>query len=114
MSKVDTHMHLLWPERYPYPGGNLYTPTEVGDPEALADELVSNDLDQALLVQPSSYGYDNRPMRDLMAREPGRYRLGVPDANASSSDLRNARAEGFVGARINLYSFDADFFEDPP
>ena len=108
-------MHLLWPERFPYPGGRLYVPIETGDPTALADVLSGNGLDGALLVQPSSYAFENGPMRDLMALEPGRYRSIGQYAAASTgeAEIRRAQAEGFVGARINLYSFDAGFFDDP-
>lgn len=112
--KIDTHVHLLWPKKYPYPGGKLYVPTEIGDPDAMAHELSINGLDGALLVQPSSYGYENGPMRDLMAMEPDKYRaIGQYRAGTGDAEIKQAKSEGFIGARINLYSFDAKFFENP-
>jgi predicted TIM-barrel fold metal-dependent hydrolase len=117
MSKqiIDTHVHVLWPQRFPYPDGPGYKPThEIGHPDAMTAMMAEQGISHALLVQPGGYAFDNRPMYETMALHPGKFKaIGAFPLTASREELNAARRKGLIGVRLNLFSFDAGIFQNP-
>jgi predicted TIM-barrel fold metal-dependent hydrolase len=97
----DCHHHIYDP-RYPYaPGAMLKPPPAIRvDYQALQTRL---GITRSVVVQPSSYGTDNRCLLDFMARA-RRMTRGVCVVNSLVSDdeLRSLHAAGVRGIRIRL------------
>lgn len=112
---IDTHVHVLWPQRHPYPDGPGYRPTfEVADPDTMIAMMAQHGISHALLVQPGGYAFDNRPMIDTMERHPGKFKaIGAFPLTVAQAELRDARKKGIIGVRLNLFSFDAAIFQNP-
>jgi predicted TIM-barrel fold metal-dependent hydrolase len=103
---VDTHVHLVDPERFPFATDAAYrpTPAECGRATDLAAVLDAHGFAGALLVNPTSgYGYDNRCMLEGIERTDGRFRgvARVP-VNVTKSRLRALSLRGIVGVRVDL------------
>src|SRR6185312_11155886 len=99
---TDTHFHIFGPEdRYPFVQERRFTP-----PDASVEEYVhlhrTLGLSRAVLVQPSSYGTDNR--RQLEAAKamdfPTRLIVVVPPG-VSDRELDDLYAAGARGVRFN-------------
>ncbi len=112
---VDCHLHVYWPDKYPYPSGPGVRPDEGeihADPDALLRNLAANRVTHALLVQPSAHGSDNRAMIDTIAMSNGRMKgIAVVDITATKEELQELKAKGVVGIRLNLFSFANAIFE---
>ena len=75
--KIDCHVHVLDPARFPYGENTHYRPMgqEMGTPAQLAQVMETYGTSYALLVGPNSgYGLDNSCMLDTLARGNGRYK----------------------------------------
>ncbi|MDE0590026.1 amidohydrolase family protein [Halocynthiibacter sp. C4] len=103
---IDTHVHVLDPEKYPYPPDSLgYTPgpEESGTLGTLEQLMDAHGIEGAVLVAASVYGDDNRAMLDAFAAHPDRYRI---IAGVSVNDVKAieklAATPGVVGIRLNL------------
>lgn len=114
---VDSHLHVYWPDKYPYPPGPGQRPDPgevIADPKAVIETLAAHGVTHALLVQPSAHGSDNRAMIDAIAMSGRRMKgIAVVDIAATSAELLDLRNKGIVGVRLNLYSFANDVFDDP-
>jgi predicted TIM-barrel fold metal-dependent hydrolase len=114
--RVDSHAHIIDPARFPYDDGPGYKPLahETGDAASYAATLAGAGVSHALLVQPSCYGFDNRAMLDAIAGGDGRFRgIAVVSPDATEDELVLLRAGGVDGVRLNLQSYDPDFFTRP-
>lgn len=107
---IDAHVHVwtLDPERYPWqpvlPGVTI--PGEPATVEDLLDSMDAAQVEKAVLVQPSQYGWDNSYLCDCMDRYPGRF-AGVCLVNPHSPDAVNQLRywcieRGCGGFRLNL------------
>src|SRR5678815_1787852 len=88
--KIDSHVHVLDPLRFPYGPKTHYAPAgqELGTPAQLAQVMATYGTRHALLVGPNSgYGLDNRCLLDTMARAPDRFRGIAVVRNDTSRDL---------------------------
>jgi predicted TIM-barrel fold metal-dependent hydrolase len=98
---TDTHFHIFGPEnRYHYLAERRFTPPDVSV-EAYVHLHRTLGLSRAVLVQPSSYGTDNRRQLDA-AREmpfPTRLVVVVPPG-ISDRDLDELHASGARGVRF--------------
>src|SRR5207248_7564628 len=82
--KIDCHVHVLDPARFPYGANTHYRPMgqEMGTPAQLAQVMETYGTRYALLVGPNSgYGLDNACMLDTLARGNGRYKAVAVVAN---------------------------------
>jgi predicted TIM-barrel fold metal-dependent hydrolase len=113
---IDTHAHIIDPARFPLADGPGYKPLphETGTSEEYCTVLDAHGVAQALLVQPSGYGYDNSALLDAMARHPGRFKaIAVVDPETPESELARFAEQGVVGFRFNLQSHRPDALEGP-
>ena len=99
----DSHMHVLGPqEKYPASPNRLYTPTEKSFHEYLSVSK-SNDLQRAVLVQPSAYGFDNSYLLDTLRLYPENARgVVVIDPLTADATLDAMHSIGVRGIRLNL------------
>lgn len=114
--KIDCHVHVLDPDRFPYSQGVAYRPQgqEIGSADQLVAVMDSFSTRHALLVQPNSgYGTDNSCMLDAIRRYPGRF-LGVAIAgsDASIGELRELKDQGIVGVAFNSTAYGVDHYRD--
>jgi len=114
--KIDCHVHVLDPERFPYGEHTHYRPLgqELGTPAQLAQVMNAYGTDYALLVGPNSgYGLDNACMLDTLARGKGRYKgVAVVANDATVEDLRQLRDMGVLGVAWNVTFYGIDYYRD--
>lgn len=115
-ARIDCHVHVLDPARFPYASDAWYlpTPAETGTPEQLGHVLDAHGVRHALLVGPNSgYGLDNRCLLDAIAQSHGRYKgVAVVRNDASRGELQDLQAQGVVGVAFNVALLGVDFYRD--
>jgi predicted TIM-barrel fold metal-dependent hydrolase len=114
--KIDCHVHVLDPARFPYGASTHYRPMgqEMGTPAQLAQVMEAYGTRYALLVGPNSgYGLDNACMLDTIARGGGRYKgVAVVANDASFAQLRELKDAGVVGVAWNVTHYGVDHYHD--
>ena len=114
--KIDCHVHVLDPARFPYRANTHYAPIgqEIGTAAQLAQVMDAYGTTRALLVGPNSgYGLDNSCMLDTLARGEGRYKgIGVVANNATFDELRRLQANGVIGVAWNVTHYGVDYYRD--
>lgn len=104
----DCHVHVFDPARFPYAEARDYTPGPASL-EALRDRLHREGVANAVLVQPSVYGTDNRcllqALRELGPQ--GRAVAVVDPDRITDAELADLQAAGVVGMRVNLVASQA-------
>ena len=112
--KIDCHMHVLDPARFPYNPEVAYKPLgqEMGTPAQYDAVMEFYGVTHALIVQPNSgYGGDNALLLDTVARGKGRFKgVAIINFDASLSELRDLQAQGIVGAAFNPSLFGSDYY----
>ncbi|WP_367846707.1 amidohydrolase [Rhodoferax sp. WC2427] len=112
--KIDCHVHIFDPARFPYPEDNFYKPAghEIGTAAQLGHTLDAHGVRHALLVGPNSgYGLDNRCMLDAIAHSAGRYKgVAVVPLDASLAELQDLQAAGVVGVALNVALLGVDYY----
>lgn len=103
--KIDCHLHVFDPDRFPYQTDSFYKPVgqEKATPVQLDYLMDAYGVRNALLVEPNSgYNEDNRCLLDTIARSHGRLKgIAVVANNASWSELEDLSAQGVVGIAMN-------------
>jgi predicted TIM-barrel fold metal-dependent hydrolase len=103
--KIDCHVHVLDPARFPYAPDVAYRPAgqEIGTAAQLAEVLRVNGTRHALLVQPNSgYGGDNRCMLDAIRARPDLFKgVAIAPMDASRAALADLKSRGVVGIALN-------------
>jgi predicted TIM-barrel fold metal-dependent hydrolase len=114
--KIDTHVHVLDPVRFPYDANTHYAPAgqELGTPAQLTQVMAAYGTRHALLVGPNSgYGLDNRCMLDTIARDPARFRgIAVVRNDASLDELRRLKDAGVLGVAWNVTFYGVGHYRD--
>jgi len=114
--KIDCHVHVLDPERFPYGANTHYRPMgqEMGTPAQLAQVMEAYGTRHALLVGPNSgYGLDNACMLDTIARGEGRYKgIAVVENGVSLDELKKLKSAGVVGVAWNVTHYGVDYYRD--
>ena len=114
--KIDCHVHVLDPVRFPYRADTHYAPTgqEIGTPAQLAQVMTAYGTQHALLVGPNSgYGLDNACMLDTIARGAGRYKgIAVVANDATLEDLQALKRRDVVGVAWNVTHYGVDHYRD--
>jgi len=115
-SKIDCHVHVIDPARFPYAPDVWYRPTaqEIGTTAQLGHVLDAHGIRHALLVGPNSgYSLDNRCMLDALAQGAGRYKgVAVVRNDASLTELQELQANGVVGIAFNASLLGVDHYRD--
>jgi predicted TIM-barrel fold metal-dependent hydrolase len=114
--KIDCHVHVLDPQRFPYRADTHYAPMgqEIGTPAQLAQVMEAYGTRHALLVGPNSgYGLDNSCMLDTLARAHGRYKgIAVVANDATVDELQRLKNKGVVGVAWNVTYYGVDYYRD--
>ena len=114
--KIDCHVHVLDPARFPYGSGTHYRPMgqEMGTPAQLAQVMEAYGTHRALLVGPNSgYGLDNACMLDTIAHSEGRYKgIAVVENGIALEELRALQRQGVVGVAWNVTHYGLDYYRD--
>jgi predicted TIM-barrel fold metal-dependent hydrolase len=112
--KVDCHVHVFDPVRFPYRADTHYRPAgaELATAQHLTQLMDAYGVRYALLVGPTSgYGLDNRCMLDAISRGGGRFKgVAVVANDASDAELRALKAAGAVGVSWNAPSHGVEHF----
>ena len=98
---VDAHHHVYDPAAKLALGGKAHGAATLGDYQRLLRRL---GVGRHVLVQPSSYGFDNSAQLaalDAAGRDRARM-VAVVGADAPAAELRSRPEQGVVGARANL------------
>ena len=114
--KIDTHLHLLEPRRFPYHPQAWYRPVqnEQGSAEQLIDLFDALAVRHAVVVGPNSgYDTDNRCLLDLLDRGAGRFRgVAVVDNRIGRDELVALRDRGVVGTTMQAALLGVEHFAD--
>jgi predicted TIM-barrel fold metal-dependent hydrolase len=114
--KIDCHVHVLDPARFPYGANTHYRPMgqEMGTAAQLAQVMEAYGTRFALLVGPNSgYGLDNACMLDTIARGGGRYKgIAVVANDVTLEQLRKLKADGVLGVAWNVTHYGVDYYRD--
>lgn len=104
--KIDCHLHLLDPVRFPYRADTPYRPDgqEVGTLTQMKAVFEANGVERVLLVQPTSgYGTDNRAMLDAIKASGMTWRgIAVVPSDVTRDELSELKANGIVGVAYNM------------
>lgn len=113
--KIDCHVHVFDPARFPYAADAWYQPSggETGTAANLGQVLDAHGVQHALIVGPNSgYGLDNRCLLDALAQGAGRYKgVAVVRDDASRAELQDLQAAGVVGVAFNVALLGVDFYQ---
>ena len=114
--KIDCHVHVLDPARFPYGANTHYAPAgqEIGTPAQLTQVMAAYGTRRALLVGPNSgYGLDNACMLDTLARDRARYRgVAVVRNDATLDELQALKHQSVVGVAWNVTFYGVDHYRD--
>ena len=114
--KIDCHVHVLDPARFPYRADTHYAPMgqELGTPAQLVQAMQAYGTKHAVLVGPNSgYGLDNTCLLDTMARNPGRYKgIAVVPNDITLEALKVLQRLGVVGVAWNVTYYGLDHYRD--
>src|SRR5262245_31835448 len=112
---IDCHAHIIDPERVAFVRGAGYTPRphETGSRDSFTALLDRQGVGHALLVQPSSYAFDNAAMLDAIATSPDRFKgIAVIRSDTTDSEIRRLSERGVVGVRFNLVAYDRGMLQE--
>ena len=114
--KIDCHVHVLDPGRFPYAADTHYRPAgqETGTAAQLRNVMDVYGARYALIVGPNSgYGLDNRCLIDAVAHSAGRCKgIAVVANDASRADLAALKHAGMVGVAWNITHYGVDYYAD--
>jgi predicted TIM-barrel fold metal-dependent hydrolase len=114
--KIDCHVHVLDPARFPYQPNTHYAPAgqELGTPTQFGRLIDAYGVRYALLVGPNSgYNFDNACMLDTIARGQGRYKgVAVVGNDITLDELATLKRAGVVGVAWNVTYFGVDYYHD--
>jgi predicted TIM-barrel fold metal-dependent hydrolase len=114
--KIDCHIHVIDPARFPYAADTPYRPSgqEIAPAAHLMSVLDAADVAHALIVGTNTgYGSDSRILLDALALGAGRFKgVAVVDNDIGISELERLKAAGIVGVAFNLPFHGADYYRD--
>ena len=112
--KIDCHVHVLDPARFPYGANTHYRPAgqETGTADQLFAVMDAYGTRHALIVGPNSgYGLDNRCLLDALARSAGRCKgVAVVANDVGTAELEALRAGGIVGIAWNVTHYGVAYY----
>lgn len=114
--KIDCHVHVFDPARFPYAADTFYRPAgqEIGTAAQLLHVLDAYGVRHALVVGPNSgYGPDNRCLLDALVQSGGRFKgVAVVPNDIEQVDLEQLKAAGVVGIAFNTTVYGVAYYAD--
>jgi len=114
--KIDCHMHVLDPVRFPYGAATHYAPMgqEMGTAAQLDNVLDAYGTRHALLVAPNSgYALDNACLYATIERGHGRYKgVALVRNDTPLAELARLKDNGIVGVAWNVTHYGVDYYRD--
>lgn len=114
--KIDCHVHVLDPWRFPYAPDTHYRPAgqETGTYEQLAALFAAYGTRHAIIVGPNSgYGLDNTCLLAALARASGRHKgIAVVRNDIARDELHALKAQGIVGVAWNATFYGVPYYDD--
>ena len=114
--KIDCHVHVFDPVRFPYARDVFYkpVPAETATAQQLGYVLDAHGIRNALLVGPNSgYNLDNRCLLDAIAQSGGQYKgIAVVRSDTSRAELAELKAQGVVGVAFQVALAGVDHYRD--
>ena len=114
--KIDCHVHVFDPARFPYEPDTFYRPTghEVATVKTLEDVMFAHGVHHALIVGPNSgYGLDNRCLLDALDLGAGKFKgLAVVHNNIGRGELQDLQARGVIGVTFNAALLGTQAYTD--
>lgn len=114
--KIDTHCHVLDPERFPYFPGVAYQPAgqEMGGAKYFSHLMDAYGVQHALLVGPNSgYATDNRCLLDAIENGNSRFKgIAVIANDCDTSTLLKLKSRGIVGIAFNVALHGVAYYAD--
>jgi L-fuconolactonase len=108
--RCDTHVHVWTMDEEKYPWNSILSiakvPTHAFTAEQLLAEMDGNGVERAILVQPSTYGWNNLYLIETLEKYPQRFR-GIVLADPVDPGIEQrlttlAERPGVVGVRFHL------------
>ncbi len=113
-AKIDCHLHVFDPVRFPYDKNIAYHPAgqEIGNAAQLREVMKTYGVTHGLMVQPNSgYGSDNSCMLDAIAHSGGKLKgIAIIDFDADLATLRAFKSQGIIGAAFNPTFHGTDYY----
>jgi L-fucono-1,5-lactonase len=106
----DTHVHVWKLDEEKYPWNSILSiakiPTYAFTAEQLLSEMDENQVERAVLIQPSPYGWNNRYLIEVLEKYPSRFK-GVVLVNPADPEIEQQMASltahvGVAGVRFHL------------
>jgi predicted TIM-barrel fold metal-dependent hydrolase len=114
--KIDCHVHVLDPARFPYAPDTHYRPAgqEMGSYDDLVGVMDAYGTRHALIVGPNSgYGLDNRCLLDAIDRSAGRCKgIAVVRNDVGIDELDAFKARGIIGIAWNVTFYGLPYYDD--
>ncbi len=114
--KVDCHVHVLDPWRFPYAADTHYAPAgqETGTYEQLDALFAAYGTRHAIIVGPNSgYGLDSTCLLAALARAAGRHKgIAVVRNDVSRDRLVELKTQGVVGVAWNATFYGVPYYDD--
>jgi predicted TIM-barrel fold metal-dependent hydrolase len=114
--KIDCHIHVLDPVRFPYADDTPYRPSgqEVAPAAHLIRVLDAFDVSHALIVGTNSgYGTDSRILLDALKSGNGRFRgVAVVENDVDIGELERLKAAGIAGVAFNLPFYETGYYRN--
>jgi predicted TIM-barrel fold metal-dependent hydrolase len=112
--KIDCHVHVLDPERFPYAPDTPYRPSgqEVAPAAHLLRVFDVFNVEHALLVGTNSgYGTDSRCLLDALALGNGRFKgIAVVENDVDMKELERLKEQGVIGVAFNVPFLGVDYY----
>jgi len=113
MKYVDTHAHIFDSD-VPAVQGARYHPDYSATVNDYLHHLDGLGIEYGVLIQPSFLGTDNSQMLRAIATHPQRLKgVAVVLPDSSLADLQVLKAQGIVGARLNLFGLAIPNLSEP-
>ena len=114
--KIDCHIHVIDPARFPYAADTPYRPSgqEIAPAAQLVNVLDIFNVRHALIVGTNTgYGSDSRILLDALDHGNGRFKgVAVVENDVNIQELERLKAAGVVGVAFNVPFHGIDYYHN--
>jgi predicted TIM-barrel fold metal-dependent hydrolase len=114
--KIDCHIHVIDPARFPYAADTPYRPSgqEIAPATHLLRVLDAHDVQHALIVGTNTgYGSDSGILIDALKLGDGRFKgVAVVENDVDIRELERLKAAGIVGVAFNVPFHGTDYYRN--